>query len=65
MILRSLSAVVALSAILLASGCCCCHPCLRPCCWRARCCNTCCYPVAPGGCESCCTPSFAPDPLRR
>src|SRR5262249_58977816 len=54
MLLRRLAAVVALTALLFSSGCCCHRWCNRPC-WRPFCRMSCCE-------TPCCTPCCAPSP---
>src|SRR5262249_50256923 len=60
LMLRRLAVVVALSALLFSSGCCChrwcCRPCWRPFCGRcceSPCCTPCCTPCAPPVCGPC------------
>jgi hypothetical protein len=61
MLLRRLAAVVALSALLFSSGCCCHRWCNRPCwrpfcrtgCYESPCCTPCCAPCGPPVCSAC------------
>ena len=56
LMLRRLAVVVALSALLFSSGCCCDRCCCRPC-WRPFLCRRCCESPC---CTPCCTPCAPP-----